>query len=378
VITVFAITRRGYTLAVLRRFTLAAAALSMVTACSSPDSTPTVLAAPSPTIAAPATTTTTAAPTTTTSTTSTTTTVPVVPGSPLDGLPVEDSSLAERRVLAVKIDNHWDARPQSGIDEADAVYELLVEAGLTRFLALFHQNDSAYLGPMRSGRPTDPTLLKPLGATFVISGAQDWVINRITSAGVSIIGEVRPETFRISSRSAPHNLYVDTAALRERADTNGYSNEPPPALFAWEAWEDISTEEATSIRFDWSQGQQVRWDWTGDEYLRFVGGEPHETVTRDGDRSQIQTDTLVVLFAPRYTASPSGAGSSVPAMDTVGSGRVLIFSEGRMRAGSWSRSSIEDPFALATADGEVLTVPPGRPWISVFPDNRSISWESDE
>jgi hypothetical protein len=369
----------GYTLAVFRRFTLAAVALSMISACSSPDSTPTVLAAPPPTIAVPDTTATTIAATTTTSTASaTTTTVPVVPGAPLDGLPVEDSSLVERRVLAVKIDNHWDARPQSGIEEADAVYELPVESGLTRFIALFHRNDSTYLGPMRSGRPTDPTLLKPLGATFVISGAQDWVINRITSAGVSIIGEVRPETFRISNRAAPHNLYVDTAALREHADANGYSNEPPPDLFAWAGWEDVSTEGATSIRFDWSPGQQVRWDWTGDEYLRFIGGEPHETMTGEGERSQIQTDALVVLFATRYTASPSGAGSSVPAMDTVGSGRALIFGGGRMRAGSWSRSSIEEPFALATADGEELTVPPGRPWISVFPDNRSIGWESDE
>ena len=50
----------------------------------------------------------------------------------------------------MKIDNHWDARPQSGIQEADAVYELPVESGLTRFIALFHQSDSAYLGPMRS------------------------------------------------------------------------------------------------------------------------------------------------------------------------------------------------------------------------------------
>jgi hypothetical protein len=101
-------------------------------------------------------------------------------------------------------------------------------------------------------------------------------------------------------------------------------------------------------------------------------------MTGEGERSQIQTDTLVVLFATRYTASPTGAGTSVPAMETVGSGRVLVFSGGQMRAGSWSRSSFEDPFALATGDGEVLTVPPGRPWISVFPDNRSITWDSGE
>lgn len=350
----------------------------MLAACSSAEATPTVLAAPTPTVASTTTTTTTTTlpPSTTTSST-TTTTVPPAPVSPLDGLPIKDPSVAQRRVLAVKIDNHWEARPQSGIEEADAVFELPVESGLTRFIALFHQNDSEYLGPMRSGRPTDPTLLKPLGATFVISGAQDWVLDRIASAGVSIIGEVRPETFRISSRWAPHNLYVDTASLREHADANGYSNEPPPALFSWATWDGVRTERATSILLDWSPGQEVRWDWAGEQYVRSTGGQTHETATRAGDRAQIQTDTLVVLFATRYIASPPGAGTSVPAMDTVGTGRALVFSGGEMRAGSWSRSSIEDQFALESTDGEVLTVPPGRTWISVFPDNRSIGWDSD-
>lgn len=367
----------GYTAAVFRRLALTATALFLITACSSPESTPTVLAAPSPSPTVAETTTTTVPPTTTTST-STTTTVPKGPVSPLDGLPVDDPTLVDRRVLAVKIDNHWDARPQSGIQEADAVYELLVEAGLTRFIALFHQSDAAYLGPMRSGRPTDPTLLKPLGATFTISGAQDWVINRIVSAGVSIIGEVRPATYRISSRFAPHNLYVDTAALREYADEHGYADDPPPDLFAWDPWTDEAGEEATAITFDWSPGLEVRWDWTGEHYLRYTGGDPHEWMPQDGNPEQISTDTLVVIFATRYTASPSGAGSSVPAMETVGTGRALVFSGGEVREGTWSRESIEVPFELTSPDGSMLTVPPGRPWISVFPDSRSVTWPADE
>lgn len=362
---------------VLRRPVLTIAAIAMIAACSSPESTPTVLAAPSPAPTTPANTTTTLAPTTT-STSTTTTTMPPGPVSPLNGLPIEDPSLVDRRVLAVKIDNHWNARPQSGIQDADAVYELLVEAGLTRFIALFHQSDSDYLGPMRSGRPTDPTLLKPLGATFTISGAQDWVVNRIVSAGVSLIGEVRPATYRISSRFAPHNLYVDTTALREYANERGYPDDPPPDLFAWESWSDDLRARATSISFDWSPGLQVRWDWTGEQYVRYTGGDLHQWIPRKGDPEQLSTDTLVVLFARRYTASPSGAGSSVPAMDTVGTGRALVFSGGEVREGTWSRDAIEEPFALQDGDGATLTVPPGRPWVSVFPDSRSITWVSDE
>ena len=340
-------------------------------ACSGAEAATTTVAAAPPTTVAPTTTTTVPVPTTT-STTSTT--LPPGPLSPLDGLPVDDPLLLERRVIAVKIDNHWNARPQSGIQEADAVYELLVEAGLTRFIALFHDSDSDYLGPMRSGRPTDPTLLKPVGATFTISGAQDWVINRIISAGVPLIGEVRPATFRVSGRFAPHNLYVDTNALREYADGREYANDPPPDLFTWGSWSEDQGEPVAEISFDWSQGLQVGWEWDGTRYLRTTGSEPHEWVDREGEAAQITTDTLVVLFATRYTAVPPGSGSSVPAMDTLGTGRALVFAGGEMREGTWSRASIEEPFALTDTDGETITVPPGKPWISVFPDSRTISW----
>jgi hypothetical protein len=149
-------------------------------------------------------------------------------------------------------------------------------------------------------------------------------------------------------------------------------------LFAWESWSDELRALATSISFDWSPGLQVRWDWTGEQYVRYTGGEPHQWIPREGDPEQLSTDTLIVLFARRYTASPSGAGSSVPAMDTVGTGRALVFSGGEVREGTWSRDAIEEPFALQDGDGATLTVPPGRPWISVFPDSRSITWVSDE
>lgn len=355
---------------VLPRMTLLILTLLTVSACSTATATVTTASLPEPT------TTTTAAPTTTTSTTSTTsttTTVPTGPVSPLNGEPVEDETVAEQRVIAVKIDNHWNARPQSGIQQADAVYELLVEAGLTRFIALFHESDSDYLGPMRSGRPTDPTLLKPLGATFAISGAQDWVISRIVRSGVDIIGEVRPATFRISGRYAPHNLYVDTTLLRDYADSSGYSDEAPPDLFTWGEWTD-GGQPAEEIEFDWSDGLRVRWEWNGTDYARFTGGEPHRWVDEQGETGQIAAETLVVLFARRYTAVPPSSGSSVPAMDTVGRGRALVFHGGTVREGEWSRDSIDEPFVLADSSGDLLTVPAGRPWVSVFPNSRSVSW----
>jgi len=352
-------------------------------------STPTTTAAPP---------TTQAATTTTTSTTSTTpTTVPVGEASPLNGIPAEDPANLNRRVLAVKIDNHPDAKPQSGIQDADLVFELPVE-GITRLIALFHDNDSDYLGPIRSGRPTDPTLIKPAGATFIISGAQPWIQAVISAAEVDRLEEPRPGTFRIDERFAPHNLYGNTDELRGVADEAGYSDDPPTEW--WAIGDFAGGDPAPEVFLNWAPGDRVLWTWDGTQYLRFHNELPHNWIANlsapstegsteedegeEGDEpaaeaepteGQLSTDVLVVVMADAYVASPPGGdGSAVPAMETVGTGTVHIFANGEHIEGAWERTEIDQPFLLTAADGAPLLVPPGRPWVSIFPQGELIQW----
>ncbi|MEE8489575.1 MAG: DUF3048 domain-containing protein, partial [Acidimicrobiia bacterium] len=169
----------------------------------------------------------------------------------INGLPVDDPELLNRRVLAVKIDNHPRANPQSGIDRADMIIELRVE-GITRYISVWHESDSDFLGPMRSGRPTDPTLLAAFNEpTFAISGAQAWVSSLIVSKGVKIVGETGPPaTFRSSSRSAPHNLYVKTELLRDVSDGRGYPDEAPTGpIWEFGPMSDLA-ETASSVEID--------------------------------------------------------------------------------------------------------------------------------
>lgn len=321
------------------------------------------------------------APTTTpapTTTSTTTTTVPPIAGdpSPLNGLPVEDTTLLERRVVAVKMDNHPDARPQSGIQGADAVFELLVEAGLTRFIGLFLQSDSEYYGPIRSLRPTDPGLVKPLGAILQISGGQSWVQSIAANAGVRLLGESSPNTFRVrNGRVRERTLYGSTVAMREVADSRGYSDDPPAEPMFEFGTPALSTTAAVEITLDWSDFPVVRWEWDGEQYLRFNADTPHGWLDVDGTEDQISTDVLVVLTATRYTASPSGSGSSVPAMTTTGTGQALLFYEGVLVEGTWERASIDVPFELSLTNGLTMKVPPGRLWVSIFPNSRSLTWE---
>lgn len=315
---------------------------------------------------------------TTTSTFQTTTTTEAVSASGINGLAVDDPATVERRVLAVKIDNHAEANPQSGINLADMVIELRVE-GITRYIAIFHQSDAEYLGPMRSGRPTDPTLLAAMNEpTFAISGAQDWVQRIIVSRNVHLIGEIgSPATFRISGRRAPHNLYVNTVELRASADARGYPDDAPDGPL-WE-FGPLSNDAvaATFVRIDF--GNTVTWDWDGATGLWYRSGYGRESTYRDqdGTEERIGVPVLVALYVDQYTASPPTGvgGSSVPASVTTGSGKAFVFADGKAIEGTWERESELDWFELKDSDGSTLKVPPGKVWVSLVPDHRGLTFE---
>lgn len=304
------------------------------------------------------------------------TTAPAGPPSPLNGMPVEDPTLLDRKVIGVKIDNHWRARPQSGIEQADAIIEIVVEAGLTRFIALFHHSDSEWVGPMRSGRPTDGTMLAPLNGALAFSGAQSWVQSRLVGNGVPLIGDLGvPVTRRWSERSAPHNLYGNTVEMRAVAEQRGLDQTPPEPLFVWGPLEADADAIAEDIFFDWTDSIDVTWLWDGTQYVRFVGDDPHNWRSQDGEvEEQVAADTLVVLMAKRYFACPSGSGSCVPAWDTEGSNRAMVFAGGRYVEGTWARDDLTEWFTLTTEDGDEIVVPPGRMWIMVYPETADITW----
>ena len=327
-------------------------------------------------------TTTTSTTTTSTTTTTTTTTLPTGPTvttlpegfrSPINGLHPELETLLDRRGIAVKVDNHPEARPQSGIQDADGMIEILVEAGFTRFIAVFHDNDTDYIGPIRSVRPTDSTLIPLLDVPLAYSGGQPWVRDLFASRSIRLIGE--SAMFRISSRVAPQNLYGDTNTFRTVSDQRGYDDDPPHWLYDIGIWE-FPDEAATEITIQWSTNTLVRWVYEDGKYLRFYGTTPHLWRAEDGTEGQVSADVLVTLTGRAYTAAPpSGVGTPVPATDTVGSGRARVFAYGLVWVGTWERDEIDEPFRLISDDGSVAVVPPGVPWVSILPDIATLTYE---
>jgi hypothetical protein len=361
-------------------FTLLAFAL-LAAACSQDQAVDTTSA--TTTTLAPATT---LAPSSTVATTPTTTVPPATTTTihtpevfdTVNGLEPDSDDLMNRRTVTVKIDNQRLARPQSGTQEADLVYEMLVEAGLTRFAFVFHQSDLDWVGPVRSGRVTDLGALRWMDGLVQVSGAQPWVQDILREGGLRVVYDSGRSTFRESHRKAPHNLYASTFKLRDQANDAGWPDENPGNVFDF----GIPTEgdaEATEIRFDWSSSPDVVWRWNGDVYERYNEDVPHTWVTEDtkNDTGEIvTTPTLVVITGRKhFNHDPTGWGSSIPTTETKGEGEAYVFAEGTVIEGRWQRDSYADKFNVTATDGTPIVLHPSRMWIIIFPDNRELTWE---
>ena len=290
--------------------------------------------------------------------------------SPVNGL-VMPSNANNKIVIGIKNDNNVRARPQSGPQQADAVFEVLVEGGMTRFINIFYESDTTYHGPIRSARPTDPTVLRPLDGVLVASGATGGLIPEILDIGVPVITDRRPEFFRINSRKAPLNLYADTAKLKNLAISKGYkkSNNPQP-LFPWGSPNYNKWSNVNSVTLKFSSQTTTKWTWNGSEYLRtyydaYEGSSSnnvHNWINVNGSVGQISTTTLIALFCEPYMHP-----LQLPSVKTVGQGRAIILHNGKLLDGFWKRGSNLDPFHIVDSDGNTLYLPPGKPWISLVP-----------
>ena len=216
-----------------------------------------------------------------------------------------ESSANNKIVIGIKNDNYVRARPQSGPQNADAVFEVLVEGGMTRFINFFYESDTSYHGPIRSARPTDPTVLRPLDGVLVASGATGGLIPEILDMGVPVITDRRPEYFRISSRRAPHNLYADTYKLKSLAIAKGYKkSENPQPLFPW-GNPNISTwANGKSVKLKFSSQTSTTWTWNGSSYVRTYydayrgssSGNVHSWINEDGSTGEFSFKSVIAII----------------------------------------------------------------------------------
>ncbi len=290
---------------------------------------------------------------------------PYTGGAPFTGLEAAAGIDLNRPALAVKIDNHPDARPQTGLDKADMVLEMRAE-GVTRFMAVFHSQDASPIGPVRSSRTSDFDLLKGLSEPlYASSGGNNYVASGLRGLPIIAVTALTEKLyFRDNIHAAPHNLYANSEDLFELTPVNSTH---PTGWFSYRGEGTDLPDSAVAITgpvtIAYPGGPIVThtWDAATSGWLRTQDGRPHTTV--DGD--QLSPENVVIMETV-YVQSAADAVS--PELVSVGSGKLYVLTDGHVIEGRWERETAEEPPTLTDDDGDPILLTPGRTWV-LYPED---------
>lgn len=298
---------------------------------------------------------------------------------PLTGLPAPDAETpANTRVVSVKIENSPSARPQSGIQSADVVYESITEGGITRFNCLFHSQDPGDLiGPVRSARLSDIGIVPQYEALFVFSGANAQVNKKVREAGLENLSEDAGVSYgytRVSFKSAPHNLYMSLVKMREEGVKRGFDRTQAILPLAFVRGSAEETQAVSKITVPFSPANTAVWtyDTARDAYLRVNNGKAH-TDRLTGE--QVHATNVVVLWAKMVAQSKTDVtGSTTYDIELIGSGRGTVFRNGQKIDMTWTGEKGAAP-TFEAADGTQVRLAPGNTWFQVVPTNVNIAMQ---
>jgi len=299
--------------------------------------------------------------------TTTTTSGPAPYIAPLSGIVDPTGASKARPAMTVKIENTPDALPQWGVDQADVVYEEIVNGGITRLAAIFNSQVPTKIGPVRSVRPTDTQIVFPLGGLFVYSGGAQYAVDSISKAPVKLIDESSAGSamYRNNALQAPHNLFASGSGLFAFGGTPA----PPPALFQYSTKRlSKSAPKVSSFVVNFPSIYPVTWTWnaTTSSWDRTLFGKAD--ITGTGVRESPKT--VVVMDVNYY--GELGADNSYAILQ--GSGPVQVFEQGKEITGTWSRgSSMSDVIQYKTSTGKPLTVTPGQTWVELLDTGETLS-----
>jgi len=281
---------------------------------------------------------------------------------PLTGEPIDsEADIPARPALAVKIENSRAARPQSGLNEADIVFEEIINDGETRFAVVFHSQGVDPVGPVRSGRYPDILLLEAFNRPlFAWSGGNAGVTYYIERADMVDLSFLKTSGYyRRQGRKAPHNLYTSTEAMWEKTPLDF---EAPPVVLPYLREDDELEGDPATVIDVVMDNQDIRWEYDPetDMYYRWQNDSEHMTE----NSGQVSTKNLVVMTA-NYLQSPIDANT--PDAQVLGSKPVYIFTGGTVRTGVWLRFESTDRYQFFDNidDLNELRIQPGRTFIEI-------------
>lgn len=309
----------------------------------------------------------------------------------------------KRRPLGIMVENHIEARPQSGLSAADVVYEIVAEGGITRFLPIFYCQDADYVGPVRSARIYFIKLFQEYGDYPLyahVGGAN-------TPGPADALGEIRQlgwanyndlnqfsvpfpnfwrDYERLPNRATEHTVYTSTTRLwRYAAFKRGLTNiDKKGNLWSknfklWRFQDDASEKERgdlKTISFGfWNIGASnysVKWqyDKVTNSFKRFNGGSPH--LDKNTGR-QLEAKNVVIIFTKESPANDGYEGGHL-LYEIVGQGKGIVFQNGRSIDVDWKKADEEERMTFSDRNGEEISFVRGLIWIEILPLGNKVDF----
>ncbi|HET7629040.1 MAG TPA: DUF3048 domain-containing protein [Bacillales bacterium] len=288
---------------------------------------------------------------------------------PLTGLPAEHE--VTNRPVGVMINNFSLARPQSGVYQADLVYEALAEGAITRFLAIFQSHQPKVIGPVRSARPYYIRLSNGYDAFYVHFGWSPQARALIESSGKDNLNGIYYDGtlfYRADFRKAPHNAYISYKNILKGAEKKGYNMKAdikPLPFLTEEEVNALSGEKAKAVKINYLDRYSVRYVYQPDtgKYIRYSDGEQSK---------DLETKTPVTLSNVMVVSAPHRFIDSYPRreINLKDGGEAWLFQQGVVQKVKWKNV---DGRIYPVKDGKILGFVPGRTWINIVPTDPGLS-----
>ena len=293
------------------------------------------------------------------------------------------------------VENHTEARPQSGLSSADIIYEAVAEGGITRFMAVFYCNLSdIQVGPVRSARTYYLDWLGEYDGLYAHIGGANTpgpadALSQIIKYGVKDLNQFSigfPVFWRDYQRlghpvATEHTMYSTTQKLWEVGAKRGFLATDSAGVkwddnfVPWKFKEDKSGSTTTKITVNFWESQpgyQVEWNYemTTNSYKR-KNGEPHIDLN---NKQQLDAKVVIIQFERESNANDGYPGNVHLLYGTVGSGKALIFQDGNVVEGKWVKPKRTARTKYVDGTGREIEFNRGQIWIQTVPEGSKVSY----
>lgn len=300
--------------------------------------------------------------------------------SVLNGTMIEDESAANRHPLAIIIENDVAARPLSGLEQADIVYETVYDpAATTRFLALFGSQEAEKVGPVRSVRTFFVDWAHGYDAFLGHWGGNIDALDKIITEKTPDLDEFKYANAYWRQKSTgvelDHTGYTATSKLRDQASKNKYSTANNFNIYRFK--DDQTSDllpDSQNITVNYSNHDYLvgfTYDKASNTYLRSIAGKPDKDAVI---KNQLSAKNVVIMSVKR-TQTTTRINEPGYTMTTTGSGSAEFFFDGKITKGTWKKDSTGEREMFYDENGQEITFDRGKFWICVVPNLNQVTVE---